>query len=154
MHCPKCRVTPGYHSFQKCGNLGNQTLFYTAPAKTNDYNQDGNKLEYVLIDIETETSGLSWSWIMDCRNMGLQHYTDFSFNWGILSFLTNSENIHSVWILHPNIWMQATIECMKQLSSSNIFQKIQYLDGTKLEVMNTMSKAGFSNDAVKFLLDS
>ena len=90
---------------------------------------------------------------MDCRNMGLHHYTDFSFNWGILNFLTNAENIHSIWILHPNIWIQGTIECMKQLSSSNVFKKIHYLDGTKLELMNTMSKAGFSNDAVKLLLD-
>ena len=88
-----------YHSFKKIGVFNSVSLFYTAPAKTEDYNQEGTKLANIKIHILEETIG-PWLWILDCSNMSLRHYTEFSFNLGLLQMLSER-----VWlgllVVHP-----------------------------------------------------
>ena len=51
MPCKKCQELPGYHSFQKFGIVKDANLFYTAPAKAGDRNNDGAMLENIKIHI-------------------------------------------------------------------------------------------------------
>ena len=142
MPCEKCTEQPGYHSFNKFGTLNDLTLFYTSPAKTKDFDLDGTKLSNILIDIKSQTDK-PWGWIVDCRNMGFSHYTDFKFNMGILHHLSNDENIVSVWILYPNVWVQTTLYCLKNLFNSTIYSKIHFLEGSNIELLESMKKMGF-----------
>jgi len=122
MPCPKCLQIPGYHDFN---NLG-KGRYYTSPAKTQDLNEDGTKLQNIKIHID-EIQG-PWIWILDCGDMGVQHYTELSFNLGLLQLLAANPNLQEVWIVRPNIWIQGVIGCLGFMSSAPILSKVTYYD--------------------------
>jgi hypothetical protein len=152
MPCVKCAKTPGYHSFEKFGNLGEETLYYTAPAKTLDFNEDGTKLANLLIDIEEKTSNKPWGWVVDCSNMGFHHYTDLSFNMGILHLLNTNPNIGTLWVFRPNIWIRGTIALLNQFTSSNVLEKIQYFEGSNLELFQSLREKGLDGEQARWLI--
>ena len=131
MPCLKCVLNPDYHSFKKFGKIQEKNLFYTAPAKTEDYNEDGTKLENIKTHVKEETAGQPWIWVLDCANMGLVNYTEMSFNIGLLELLGTTNTLDSVWIINPNIWIRTTISFLQTFYSSPILNKITYLDGSK-----------------------
>ena len=108
MPCVKCINNPDYHSFKKFGKLQDKNLFYTAPAKTDDYNEDGTKLTNIKIHVKEDTLNNPWIWVLDCQKMRLVHYTEMSFNIGLLQLLNVTETLDSVWIMNPNIWIYTT----------------------------------------------
>ena len=153
MPCEKCTQDPDFHSFRKFGRLGNETLFYTSPIETKDYDEDGTKLANVLIDITEHTKDIPWGWVFDARGMGFHHYTDFHFNLGILQHLTADQNIGTIWVLYPNIWIRGAISCLQQISRSHILHKIQFLEGSNLEVYDTMTHAGLDPKSAIWLIE-
>ena len=116
------------------GHLSGRRLFYTAPAKTADFNEDGTKLANIKIHISEECSGAPWIWVVDCGGMGLAHYTDFSFNWGLLGLLAADLTLHEIWIVRPNMWISGVISVLQTFSSAAILRRIKYFDGSDLEV--------------------
>jgi len=109
MPCQKCITKPGYHSFVKFGEIKGANLFYTSPAKTEDYNIDGTKLANIKIHVETDIAQTPWIWVLDCANMGFAHYTEISFNIGLLNLLASDKYIQAIWIIRPNIWVSGVI---------------------------------------------
>jgi hypothetical protein len=152
MPCEKCRAEPDFHSFKKFGTKGEETLFYTSPAKTKDFATDGSKLTNVLQDITELTDGKPWGWVLDCRNMDLRHYTDLSFNLGILQMLQDDPQNRTLWILHPNLWIRTTLALLRSFSYSPIFDRVEYLEGSNLELYDRLSKAGLEPSAIRWLL--
>jgi len=151
MPCQKCLVKPGYHSFKKIGVFNSVSLFYTAPAKTEDYNQEGTKLANIKIHVLEETHG-PWLWILDCSNMALKHYTEISFNIGILQMLSEDKHLKSVWILYPNFWFRSTVAFLQTLYSSPVLTNIVYLEGSRLELYTNLEKQGLPNQEINRLL--
>jgi hypothetical protein len=149
--CPKCLVKPGYHNFVKFGILGNKdVLIYTAPAKTEDFNGDGTKL--ANIKIHMDELEYPWIWVLDCNNMELKHYTEISFNIGLLGLLSADKNLSEVWILRPNIWIRTTISFLQTFYTSKILSNIRYFEGTKLELFESLSKAGVAEPAAHWVI--
>lgn len=147
MPCPKCTVTPGYHSFISMGLLLRSSssscrLFYTAPAKTADFNEDGTKLANIKIHVSEECSGAPWIWIVDCGGMGFAHYTEFSFNWGLLGLLAADLTLQEIWIVRPNVWIRGVIAVLQTFSSAPLLGRIKYFDGSDLEVDGLLCAEG------------
>jgi hypothetical protein len=122
MPCPKCVIKPGYHDFHHIG----KGRYYTSPAKTEDLNEDGTKLQNIKIHID-EIQG-PWIWILDCGDMGLQHYTELGFNLGLLQILAEAPGLQEIWIVRPNIWIQGVIGCLSLVSSAPILNKVTYYE--------------------------
>ena len=129
MPCPKCLVKPGYHSFIRMGTLSGRNLFYTAPAKTADFNEDGTKLANIKIHVSEDCSGAPWIWVVDCDDMGLAHYTEFSFNWGLLGLLAADLTLQEIWIVRPNVWIRGVVAVLQMFSSALILGRIKYFEG-------------------------
>ena len=152
MPCAKCSAKPGYHSFIKFAKIGNTTLFYTAPAATEDFNEDGTKLANIKLHVDEETAVGPWIWVVDCANMELQHYTEFSFNTGLLSLLNDDPRLKEVWIVRPNIWIRTTIGFLQNFSSAKILGSIRWFDGSNLELYTELLKADLGIDKARWLI--
>jgi hypothetical protein len=148
--CPKCTQIPGYHSFLKIGLFDNKALFYTSAAKTQDFNEDGTKLANIKIHIDE--IGVPWIWVFDCNNMELKHYTEISFNVGLLEILTNDKNLAQVWILRPNIWIKTVIALLKTFSNSYLLNNIRYFEGNNLELYNSLLETNISSQLIHRLI--
>ena len=148
--CPKCAQIPGYHSFLKIGLCDNKALFYTSAAKTQDFNEDGTKLANIKIHIDE--IGVPWIWVFDCNNMELKHYTELSFNAGLLTILTNDKNLAHVWILRPNIWIKTVIALLKTFSNSHLLNNIRYFEGNNLELYNSLLETNISSPLIHRLI--
>lgn len=110
--------------------MGGRNLFYTAPAKTADFNEDGTKLANIKIHVSEECSGAPWIWVVDCGGMGLAHYTEFSFNWGLLGLLAADLTLQEIWIVRPNMWIRGVIAVLQTFSSAAILGRIKYFEGS------------------------
>lgn len=152
MPCAKCTVKPGYHSFVKFARVGNADLFYTAPAKTEDFNEDGMKLANIKLHVAEETASGPWIWVMDCADMGLKHYTEFSFNLGLLGLLNMDPNLKEVWIVRPNIWIQTTVAFLQTFSSAAILRSIKWFDGSTLEIQSGLAATGLVDERIHWLI--
>ena len=135
----------------KFAQVGDKTLFYTAPADSKDGDEEGTKLKHVLFDMQ-EQSDRPWGWIVDFRNMSFRHYTDFRFNIGLLKYLTNDKQIRSIWVLYPNIWLRRTIAFMKQFHNSPILHMIEFIEGSNLEVLEHLIRLGLSEEMAIHLI--
>lgn len=169
MPCPKCAITPGYHSFISMGLLprsgssnglllrssssNGSTLFYTAPAKTADFNEDGTKLANIKIHVSEECRE-PWIWVVDCGDMGLAHYTDFSFNWGLLGLLAADVMLQEIWIVRPNVWIRGVIAVLQTFSSAPILGRIKYFDGSPLELDGLLCAEGMEASMRHWLISA
>uniref|UniRef100_A0A6C0DVL2 CRAL-TRIO domain-containing protein n=1 Tax=viral metagenome TaxID=1070528 RepID=A0A6C0DVL2_9ZZZZ len=152
MPCAKCITKPGYHNFVKFAKVGDADLFYTAPAKTEDFNEDGTKLASIKLHVKEEASSGPWIWVMDCADMQLKHYTEFSFNLGLLSLLNEDPLLKEVWIVRPNIWIRTTIGFLQTFSSAAILRSIKWFDGSNLEIHADLATTGLADSKIHWLI--
>ena len=152
MPCPKCFEKPGYHSFAKIGKVNDTTIFYTAPAKSLDKNEDGQKLKHISSHIEEEPENKSWIWIIDCVAMSMEHCTEMSFNKGIVDILSTNKYVQEIWILRPNVWIQTAIAFFQTFSTTKIFSNIFFIEGSKLEQLDQLLKRGTDVKTANWLM--
>jgi len=152
MPCQKCLQKPGYHSFVKFGAVKGCNLFYTAPAKTDDFNEDGTKLASIKLHVSEECSGSPWIWVVDCAEMGLAHYTEFSFNFGLLGLLAADPTLTAIWIVRPNMWMRGVISVLQTVSWAPILTKITYFEGSNVELDTQLAAVGLDSGGRQWLI--
>jgi hypothetical protein len=152
MPCPICLTQPGYHSFSNVGVVQDKALFYTAPAKSLDKNEDGQKLHNFSIDFREEADIKPWIWVVDCVNMTFEHNTDMSFNKGIVDLLSSSKYVQEIWILRPNMWARTTITFFQIFSKTKIFSNLFFIEGSKLEQLDQLLKRGAAAKTAKWLM--
>lgn len=133
MPCPKCAEQPGYHSFRLLGHAKDVAIFYTNPESSKDRNEEGTKLEHVMIHIAEGTAGKPWIWVVDCGTMTIADYTELSFNYGIYNMVTSDPLLQEIWIMRPNGWIQTAIGFFQTISRHAIMGRISYLEGSDLE---------------------
>ena len=152
MPCKKCLTTPGYHSFIKFGKCKDANLFYTSPAKSLDKDEDGTKLENVLLHVKEETENKTWIWVLDCQDMTVEHYTELHFNRGIVNLISTDINLQEIWIIRPNVWIKTTVAFFQLIAWAPIFSKICYIEGSKLEQFDTLSSFNLDIKTIDWLL--
>jgi hypothetical protein len=153
MSCKKCLIDPNFHSFVNFGTIGTTRLFYTAPARSLDYNKDGTKLENFKRHL-LDTKGEPWIWVMDCNGMTVKDYTDINFTMEFLKTLSANyaNTLKSVLIIKPNVWIKTSINTCKNMFKTSIFDKIQYCEGSPIELFLFYEKLGISAGALKWLV--
>jgi hypothetical protein len=127
MPCLKCAFFPNYHSFDPLVK-GDKRFFYTDPSKSIDNNEDGTKLANFKIHFEEASKKGPWTWVIDCGNMTIKDYTDFSFILSLINILENDSNIQEVCILRPTAWINKTIDFFKTVSSATALNKLRHID--------------------------
>jgi len=152
MPCSKCLEKPNYHSFVKFGRANNVNLFYTAPAKTEDYNRDGTKLANILLHIEEGTEQKPWIWVVDCGNMKMKHYTEVSFNSSLIKALGNNPQLQAIWIIRSNMWIRTTATLLKATMKSEVLRRIEYIDKTGIELFDSLRKKQLDDNTIQWLL--
>jgi hypothetical protein len=153
MPCPKCLEKPNYHSFTVFGKLDDTTsLFYTSPAKTEDFNEDGTKLANIATHIQEETEGTPWIWVLDCGNMSWNHYTEVSFNFGLLKLLVESTTLQAIWIVRPNMWIRGVHSLLQFLSDEPILDTIVYIEGDTIEQKKQYQQIGVEPHSIDWIL--
>lgn len=152
MPCPKCIIQPGYHSFKHIGEAKGISIFYTNPESSKDKNEEGTKLEHVLLHIQEGTANKPWIWVVDCGTMTIADYTEINFNYGIYNMVTTDSMLQEVWILRPNVWIKTTIGFFQTISYHTISQRISYIEGSDLEKHSFLQSKGVDNKISNWLI--
>jgi hypothetical protein len=152
MPCNKCQLRPGYHSFEFIGFHNNTNLFYSSPAKGEDYNEGEERLKNIKIHIDEQTTGKPWTLIVDCNNMTTKHYTDVSFNINLLKYIIGNNDLISIWIIQPNVWIKGIITLFQKTTKSLFIKKIHYFNEPGIALYNKFKEYKLDNSAIEKIL--
>jgi hypothetical protein len=152
MPCNKCQLRPGYHSFEFIGFHNNTNLFYSSPAKGEDYNEGEERLKNIKIHIDEQTTGKPWTLIVDCNNMTTKHYTDVSFNINLLKYIIANNDLISIWIIQPNVWIKGIITLFQKTTNSPFIKKIHYFNEPGIALYNKFKEYKLDNSAIEKIL--
>ena len=153
MPCNKCQLRPGYHSFEFISKQNNINLFYTSPAKAQDYNEGEEKLKNIKIHIDEQTGGQPWTLILDCNNMKTKHYTDVSININIIKYILSNKDFSSIWIIQPNVWIKGIITLLQKTSNFSFLKKIHYFNDPGIALYNKFKEHNLDNSTIEKLLN-
>jgi hypothetical protein len=84
--------------------------------------------------------------------MGLAHYTDFSFNYGLLGLLAADSTLNAIWVVRPNMWIRGVISVLKTISWAPILKKITYFEGSNMELDTQLTTAGLYSEGRQWLI--
>ena len=153
MSCKKCLVNPNFHSFVKFGKIASTNLFYTSPARSMDYNNDGTKLENFKLHLR-DTNGAPWIWVIDCNGMTVKDYTDLNFTIDLLKALSKdyTDSLISIMFINPNTWVKTTVGACKKMFKSGIFDRVKYCEGSPIELFLMYEKLNIPPVSIKWLI--
>ena len=151
MACPACTI----HSFEQFGTLQNSALFYTAPAKSTDFRETGERLTDFKLHLDTAKAA-PWIWVFDCGNMGSKHSAPLSFAQGIAKILATEHEdlLQDIWILRPNLWFSIVLKGLKLFIRSPLFDKVRLIEGSSLDIYEFLKKEGVDPKARRWLNNS
>jgi hypothetical protein len=152
MFCEKCQIDPTFHSFTNIGTYNGVKYFYTAPLRSKDYTKDGSKLENFKKHA-LETDNQPWEWIVDCGDIGSNEPVDIKYITGVIKFLSeiHENTLRKVYVIKLNSVVKAAVFVIKKLFKQNLFDRIEYLDGSPLELYLQYEKAKFPSKMIKWL---
>ena len=152
MFCEKCQIDPTFHSFTLIGNFNGVRYFYTAPSRSKDYTTDGSKLENFKKHV-LETGGQPWEWIIDCGDLASNEPVDVKYITGVIKYLseTNENTLRKVYVIKLKKVIKAAVFVLKKLFKPALFDRVEYLDGSPLDLYLHYEKKGFNAKMIKWL---
>ncbi len=155
MTCPRCQILPNAHSFVNFARVNDIELFYTSPARALDYKETGETFAYYKIHIDT-AKDKKWIWIVDCEGMQMKHYSSIELIKKLIQMLLNEHKgqLQSIWIIHPNTWIKTAVTLMKPFLKKETLEKIQVINGDKLELYLDLEKRGIKGNALAWLTNT
>ena len=109
MACPKCKVNPFAHSFERFGVTDTAaSLYYTAPARMTS-RDDYINLECWTLHLDTLAG--PWIWFIDCANMELHHSITKQFVTVLGQILVeeHAARLKRIVVLNPNVWFYGVL---------------------------------------------
>jgi hypothetical protein len=152
MFCEKCQIDPTFHSFTPIGSYNGLRYFYTAPSRSKDYTTDGSKLENFKKHV-LETEGQPWEWIIDCSDIGSNEPVDVKYITGVIKHLSETHDnlLRKVYVIRLNKVIKAAVFVLKKLFKPTLFDRLEYLDGSPLDLYLQYEKKGFNAKMIKWL---
>jgi len=154
MACRVCQLDPKNHNFVSFGKTTEGVnLFYTNPSKSKELIDTPEKFVFFKTHLDDAKGKGKWIWVFDCAGMRSEHFTSYQFTKSLMQELSNEQmdSVQSMWIIHPNTWMRASIAFVKPLFKSELLQKIRVFETKREALMLDFQKAGVSGQAAEWL---
>jgi hypothetical protein len=152
MTCERCDLIPNAHSFIHFGAVNGINLFYTSPARAIDYKETAETFNYYKTHIDSAKNN-KWIWMVDCEGMQMKHYSSIEIIKKLIQMILDEHKglLQSIWIIHPNTWIKTALMLIRQFLNKDIYEKIQMIDGDKMEVYLALEKRGLKGEHIKWL---
>ena len=152
MECPSCAIVPNTHSFIKFGKIGETTYFYSSPARAKNYEKDAVRLANFKMHLNSANSG-KWIWILDLTGTGSSDFTSVNFNMGLASTIVRdySVSLQEIWLINLNTWATPIVSMMKKLFNHKLFNTMQIINSSGLELYMDIKKLGLSGPPLIWL---
>lgn len=153
MSCLKCKIDPNFHSFTDIGIFDNTKYIYTAPSRSKDITKDGSKLENFKKHVG-DIGGGPWVWILDCSDIASNEPIDTNYISGVVKFLSENhdDTLKKVYVIKLNKVVKAGVFVIKKMFKQTLFERIEYFDGSPLELYLQYEKKGFNPKMIKWLI--
>jgi hypothetical protein len=153
MNCPSCAKIPNTHSFTNFGKIGETRYYYSSPSRAKDYETESIRLENFKKHIRLAATAGKWIWVIDLTGSELKDFTSISFNLGLASAIVYefSDSIQEVWIINLNSWAKPVIATIKQMFNHNLFNGLQLVNGTGLDLYLELKNKGISGAPLLWL---
>lgn len=152
MACAKCREVPESHSFTHFGQFNGINLFYTAPARVLDLKETDEKINNFKQHLDL-AKGSQWIWIFDCGAMQLKHSSSLTYTQKLAKILASEHEpfLKGIWIIRPNSWIKTVIKFLKTLFKTDLLNKVQIMEGEKLELYISLEKKGLNGKPLQWI---
>jgi len=152
MSCPACAANPDAHCFVRFGQIGDVSLYYTAPSRARDYKESPVQLANMKLHLDS-TKPHKWMLFVDCRGMLLKHVTSIQFSSSVSNIIVKEHNdsLQAIWILQPNHWVKGTLKLLRAIFGAESMKKIHLMEGDKLELYVSLEQKGLSGKPLQWL---
>ena len=152
MSCKKCHFDPTSHSFIEIGKFNGVRYFYTSSSRATDNSRDGSKLECFKQHV-LDTKNEPWEWIVDFTYNTSNESIDTEYMTGVIKYLsdTHKYTLRKAYFININMIIKASLSVVQKLFKQSMFDKIEYLNGSPLELYIHYEKKGFHSKMIKWL---
>jgi hypothetical protein len=152
MACEKCQINPEAHSFTPFGQLNGANLFYTSPARVLDYMESEEKIFNFKKHLDVARPN-NWIWVFDCAFMQMKHFSTLNYTRRLANILVSEhENtLQAILIIRPNTWIRSVLKFLKTLFKSPLLNKVQIIEGEKLELYVNLEKKGLNGKPLQWI---
>jgi hypothetical protein len=157
MVCRLCQLDPKAHSFinfaEKSINNHRISYYYTNPSKSSELIDSKEKFTYFKQHLDKAKERGSWIWIFDCAGMRSEHYCSLEFMRNLMKEVSEEHmtSLKAIWVIHPNTWMRSTIQLVKPFFKTEIMNKVNVLEETKLSLLDTLQKMEVPSSAIEWI---
>ena len=153
MTCPRCAIVPDAHSFNYFGTISGTKYYYTSPARARDFKETPETLSYYKTHINQAKTG-KWIWVIDCAGMQIKHYSSMEIIKNMIKVLLDEHKgfMQKICIIHPNTWIKTALTMMKPFLKKETVEKIQIIEGEKVELLVSLEKQGIKGQPMIWLL--
>ena len=153
MTCPRCQLVPDAHSFNYFGTTNDIKYYYTSPARARDYKETPETLSYYKTHINAAKVG-KWTWVIDCEGMQIKHYSSMEIIKSMIKLLLDEHKgyLVKICIIHPNTWIKTALTVMRPFLKKETIDKIQVIEGDKMELLVGLEKLGIKGTAINWLI--
>jgi hypothetical protein len=153
MACPRCNIVPDAHSFNYFGAAQGTSYYYTSPSRARDYKETPDTFTYYKLHINNAKTG-QWAWVIDCAGMQTKHYSSMEIIKNMIKILLEEHKgfLQKIYIIHPNTWIKTAMTLMKPFLKKETVEKINIIEGEKLELLIALEKIGLKGHPLNWLL--
>lgn len=153
MTCPRCQIVPDAHSFNYFGELNDIKYYYTSPARARDTKETVETLSYYKAHIN-QAKNSKWVWLIDCAGMKMKHYSSIELIKNLIKLLLDEHKgfLTKICIIHPNTWIKGALSIMKPFLKKETLEKIQIVEGEKVELLLELEKLGIKGKPLNWLV--
>jgi hypothetical protein len=150
MVCQRCEETPGFHSFDLLGDVSGTAFYYCYPAHNK---QSVRTQEDMLNFVSHFPIDRPWSLVFHANGYGLSNMMPLSIaiEMGNLVQETHKKTLQKIYIVEGSWFMNFLLRCIFPFLQKSMRNKFVLVEGSLLEVMQSLQREGLSLHQMEFL---
>ena len=143
MQCQRCKVTPGFHSFDPIADISGNQYFYCFPA----HNKESVRTREDMLNFVSHfPSEGKWSLLFHAQGYGIQHMMPLSvaLEMGRLVQENHAERLQTIYIVQGHWFMQFLLTCIFPFLRKDMRDKFVLVNGSLLEIVTLFRSKGLT----------
>jgi hypothetical protein len=137
------------------GTIGVTEYIYTNPGRALEYKETPENIENFKRHFKS-LKGKRWTWVFDCADMEMKHYTSFDFAKQLAKILIEEHRhtLETIYIVRPNAWIRTTVSILQTFIPEGLCKKVRILNGEGIELFAELQKTCIRGPPLAWLLNA
>ncbi len=142
MQCTKCKIKPGFHSFDYITDISGVRYFYSFPAQNKESVRTREDMLNYVSHLPTDRK---WSLLFHMSGYGFSHMMPVHVAYEMVQIILKNykDNLHKIYIIEGQ-WFMNFLYLTFPFLSKEIREKFVSVEGSQLEIIGELRKTGLS----------